>query len=85
MLDNKKTLQASIKLIKYKTDKSLLKVVLQEGRNRQIRRIANLLNHPVIDLQRTAIGNLSINNIKEGSWREVNISELSLLKASKET
>jgi 16S rRNA U516 pseudouridylate synthase RsuA-like enzyme len=35
-------------------------VELKEGRNRQIRRVAELLGHPVIDLQRVAIDDIQL-------------------------
>jgi len=44
--------------------KTLLKVNLKEGRNRQIRRIANLIGHPVQDLQRTSISNIDLNGLQ---------------------
>ena len=73
MLDNKKTRPANVCLLKTtsKNTKSLLKIILKEGRNRQIRRIAQKIGHPVIDLQRIAIENININNLQEGDWREL--------------
>ena len=50
---------------------TLLKVILKEGRNRQLRRIANLIGHPVQDLQRIAISNIKLNRLQEGEWREL--------------
>jgi pseudouridine synthase len=47
-----------------------------EGRNRQIRRTAELLGHPVLDLQRVAIGPLRLADLPEGSWRRVTPSEV---------
>jgi len=71
MLDVKTTLPADIELLQSESNQSLLKVVLREGRNRQIRRIADQLGHPVIDLQRTAIANIELDALPEGSWREL--------------
>ena len=48
---------------------------MKEGRNRQIRRTAELLGHPVIDLQRIAIGEIKLNDLKEGQWRELERQE----------
>jgi 23S rRNA pseudouridine2605 synthase len=52
----KKTLPAQIKVLKRGQTKTFLEIVLTEGRNRQIRRVAELLGYPVISLHRTAIG-----------------------------
>ena len=46
---------------------TLLEVVLQEGRNRQIRRVADGLGHPVLDLQRTAIAHIQLGDLSEGA------------------
>ena len=85
MLDGKITRKAYIELLKSEESKSLLKVELKEGRNRQIRRVAELLGHRVLDLQRTAIGPISLNGLKEGSWRELTKAEWSLLKVSRKS
>ena len=69
ILDGKKTLKAKVNLLRSKDNKSLIQIILREGRNRQIRRIADMLGHPVIDLKRTAINNIRINNIREGEWK----------------
>ncbi len=69
LLDGKPTLSADIELLEAAHTKSLLQIILREGRNRQIRRIADLLGHPVIDLKRTAIAELQLNGLEEGQWR----------------
>ena len=80
-LDSKMTMPATIEVIEIYNHKTLLKVILREGRNRQIRRIANLMGHPVQDLQRIAISNIKLNGLKEGQWRELRTKEwISLLE-----
>ena len=56
-----------------------LELVMREGRNRQIRRTAALLGHPVRDLQRTAIGPLHLADLPEGAWRQLSAMELDTL------
>jgi len=53
-----------------------LELVMLEGRNRQIRRTAELLGHPVIDLQRVAIGPLRLGDLPESHWRRVTPDEV---------
>lgn len=59
-LAGKKTLPASVRVIKQQADATLLEIILTEGRNRQIRRTAELLSYPVIHLHRTAIGSIQL-------------------------
>tara|TARA_B100000700_G_C14946692_1_gene809550 strand:- start:712 stop:1425 length:714 start_codon:yes stop_codon:yes gene_type:complete len=79
-LDGKITMPANIEFIRMINHKTLLKVILKEGRNRQIRRIASIMGHPVQDLQRIAISNIKLNGLQEGKWRELSTTEwISLL------
>jgi len=48
-----------------------LELVMLEGRYRQIRRTAERLGHPVLDLKRVAIGALLLADLPEGCWRPV--------------
>jgi pseudouridine synthase len=48
---------------------------MREGRYRQIRRTAALLGHPVLDLQRIAIGSVQLADLPEGAWRSVEAAE----------
>ena len=70
-LDGARTLPADVTLLSSGRKHSILQVILREGRNRQIRRTASLLGHPVLDLQRVAIGGLALGSIAEGCWREL--------------
>ena len=70
-LDGSRTLPALVRLISRRQGNSKLEVTLREGRNRQIRRTAAKLGHPVTDLKRIAIGGLSLGSLPEGCWREI--------------
>lgn len=60
-----------------------LNIVLKEGRNRQIRRMAELVELRVVDLMRVRVGPLSIGDLPEGQWRPLTAEErAALLKAS---
>jgi pseudouridine synthase len=56
---------------------TLLEVTMHEGRNRQIRRTAERLGHPVRDLLRVAIGAVALGQLPEGHWRRLDPSSLS--------
>ena len=70
-LDGRTTRPARVRMLRCERQQTLLEVVLQEGRNRQIRRVADGLGHPVVDLQRTAIAHIQLGDLSEGSWREL--------------
>ncbi len=59
------TLPARIEVLDIVNRKTLLKVILKEGRNRQIRRIATLIGHLVQDLQRMSISSINLNYLRE--------------------
>lgn len=84
ILSGRKTLPAEVRVLDRARDQTLLQVVLSEGRNRQIRRTAELLGHPVLKLHRTAIGPIQLQPPGEpalplGRYRPLNHSELIFL------
>ncbi|MBU4433606.1 MAG: rRNA pseudouridine synthase [Alphaproteobacteria bacterium] len=52
-----------------------LRVILQEGRNRQIRRMCDLLEWKVVDLFRVRVGPLTLGDMPEGYWRPLTAEE----------
>jgi 23S rRNA pseudouridine2605 synthase len=58
---------------------SWLRVVLHEGRKRQIRRVAKLLGHPVVDLVRVRIGRIALGQLESGEWRALTRKEIDSL------
>ena len=59
-----------------------LKFVLVEGRNRQIRRMCDLVGLKVIDLLRVRIGPISLGDLPEGRWRGMSDDERKRLIAA---
>ena len=61
-----------------------LNIVLKEGRNRQIRRMAELVELRVVDLMRVRVGPLKLGDLPEGRWRPLTAEErAALIAASK--
>ena len=58
----------------------LLRIVIHEGRNRQIRRMCDAIGHPVQRLVRTRIGPLTDRKLKPGTWRPLTSDEVRLLE-----
>lgn len=55
---------------------SLLLVTLIEGKNREIRRMFDKINHEVIALKRISFGPFHLEEIPLGEWKEVSLSEV---------
>lgn len=80
-LDNRPTRPAQVQVIATSPHDTQLEVILQEGRNRQIRRVAQVLGHRVLDLHRVAVGSVSIDNLGVGSYRALSSTEIESLLA----
>lgn len=68
-LDGRPSQPVQLRVTGREADSTLLELQMGEGRNRQIRRTAGLLGHPVLDLLRTAIGPVQLGELPEGRWR----------------
>jgi 16S rRNA pseudouridine516 synthase len=78
-LDGRPSQAVELQPLRQAPGRTLLELTLQEGRNRQIRRTAELLGHPVLDLQRVAIGSLQLGELTEGRWRHLDRREWPVL------
>ena len=67
-----------------KGDRSIVELVIHEGRNRIVRRLLDVVGHPVRRLTRTAIGPVVLRGLAPGELRELTGDELgTLLDAAK--
>jgi 23S rRNA pseudouridine2457 synthase len=60
-----------------------IELILTEGRNRQVRRMTAAVGHPTLRLVRAAIGDLRLEGLEPGQWRELTSDELRRLLALK--
>ena len=69
--------------IRYRQDipTAWLKITLQEGRKRQIRRMTAAVGHPTLRLIRIAIGPVTLGELTPGQWRDLTSAELKTLWA----
>ena len=79
ILDGEKLLPAKLKMLSPEKHE----IVIQEGKNRQIRRMYESLGRNVRALCRLKIGNLTLKNLKPGEWRYLTESEIKLLSGSR--
>ncbi|MEW5684256.1 MAG: pseudouridine synthase [Pseudomonadota bacterium] len=78
-LDGRKLRPAEVDVIQGQ----VLRFVLTEGRNRQIRRMCELVGMRVMDLKRIRIGPLELGDLPEGKWRLLGAAErAAMIRAS---
>ena len=67
------------RILKYarvsRMEQNRLRFILTEGRNRQIRRMCEMVDLEVTDLLRIRVGPIHLNNLPEGSWRMITSEE----------
>ena len=81
-LDRKRTAPAGVSIARQEKGATWLRVVLREGRKRQIRRVAAMLGHPVHRLIRVRIGSLRLGDLKPGQWRRLTGAEVKALRSA---
>lgn len=69
----------SVALLRAGEKNAWLAVVLDEGRNRQIRRLLAAIDIGVLRLLRVAIGELALGELAKGAWRELTTDEAAAL------
>ncbi|MCY6372553.1 pseudouridine synthase [Clostridium ganghwense] len=74
------TANADFKIIKKFKNSCEVKIIIHEGKNRQIRRMCDKIGHPVIALKRHSIGKLTLDNLPIGQWRYLKEAEENYLK-----
>ncbi len=81
-LGERRLLPAEAEVLKRDPDKTLLKLVLYEGKHHQIKRMFRAFGLKVVSLKRTKHGPVELKDLPEGSFRELSQEEVSLLKRS---
>lgn len=79
-LDDSRTAACSVNVLQSSKRSTVLRIVMLEGRKRQIRRVALLLGHPVMRLVRTHIGQLGLGTLRKGAWYQLDDGEIEALQ-----
>jgi len=82
-LEGRPTAPARVEILGQRADDTVLRIVMHEGRKRQIRRVAELLGHPVRQLERVRLGPLHLGALEAGQWRYLTPKEVDSLQALK--
>lgn len=76
IIDKKKTAPAKIYITKKKQNRSTVKIIIHEGRNRQVRKMFAKVGHPVKYLKRLRIGSIKLGSLSKGSVRKLTQKEI---------
>lgn len=82
IIEGKETAPARVKLLSYdkKTDQSIVKLVIHEGRNHQVKLMMQAVGHPVKKLTREKYGFLETTGLSLGQWRHLKDKEVAKLR-----
>ena len=72
IIDGKQVKPAKVKQI----GTHVYKIILTEGINRQIRKMAEAMGYNIIDLKRIRIDNITDKDMNSGEWREISADEI---------
>ena len=67
------------RIVQHGTGKTIVELVIHEGRNRIVRRLLEHVGHPVTRLTRTRIGPVKLGQLKSGELRDLTLDELGSL------
>ncbi len=79
-LEGRKTQPCKITELRIVDNGSLLEIELKEGRNRQIRKMFDLFNYHVEELERISFAGLKATGLQQGEWRYLTKDEVKRLK-----
>lgn len=79
-LEDGRTLPAQAELVAAGRAQARVRLVIREGRNRQVRRMLEAVGHPVRQLERTGFGPVRLGRLRPGGWRKLRPEELESLR-----
>jgi 23S rRNA pseudouridine2605 synthase len=82
LADGHKTLPAQVTVESVVGEHTWLRVIMKEGRKRQIREVGSTIGVPVLRIMRVRIGTLELGSLKPREWRELRSEEIKSLKSS---
>ena len=81
IIDNYKTSPCKVKIKNYnkKTDTSMVEITIHEGKNHQVKKMFESINHEVLKLKREKIAFLNLSGVPSGSYRNLTPKEVKQL------
>lgn len=74
------TSPAEVNLVRHDRNSTIAEITIHEGKNRQVRRMFKAIGHPVLELSRIGLGNLTIGRLAPGQCRKLSPAEVDYLK-----
>lgn len=81
-IDSGKTAPAQVHVILKEDERTVLEFIIEEGKNRQIRKMCEAVGLNVIRLKRTKIGSIKLGMLPQGKWRNLTDDEVHKLMTS---
>lgn len=75
-LEGKLTSPAKLKILSRHGTNCLMRIIIHEGRKRQVKKMFSYIGHPVLQLKRTAYGRLQLGDLPIGRYRRLNSADL---------
>ena len=73
--------QAEVESVDERKRQATIKLIIHEGRNRQVRRMCEYVGHPVVSLKRVQLGFLELKELPPGQYRFLVREEVDKLRA----
>jgi 23S rRNA pseudouridine2605 synthase len=78
-LEGRKTWPADIEVLQTEPQATTIKIIIHEGRKRQVRKMFDAVNHPVLQLKRTAYGQLELGDLRPGKYRFLSPEDIKMI------
>ena len=80
VLEGRRTSPATVRVLETEEEHTSAEVTIHEGRKRQVRRMFELVGHPVKALRRTRVGPVELGDLRSGEWRHLDAAQLRALR-----
>ena len=79
VIDGRKTAPCEVRIMSRGEERAAAEFVLHEGRNREIRKMCEMVGAEVTRLRRISIGSVKMGKLKRGMWRDLTPDEVKKL------
>ena len=79
LIDGIKTSPCKVKVRKKDKEHSFVEITIHEGKNHQVKKMFQSVNHEVVKLKRERIAFLDLSGLKAGEYRKLTIKEVKKL------